>query len=94
MTHLVAEQHCDGTSSFSEFPHAAASRLGAERQEHEARLSRYLTPVGEHLGLTEAVQSHDWLPQEGHLSNQNRRSFRSFRYLLLQLLIRLHTPAK
>jgi len=76
---LVSKEHGHGASAFAQLPHCAASRLGTERQKHEARLVRYFAPVVENLGLTEAVQSHDWLPQKGHLTDQDRRSFRAFR---------------
>ena len=84
---LVSKKHGHGTSTLTQLPHGAASRLGTESQKHEARLGRYFTPVAENLRLTEPVQSHDWLLQKGHLTDQDRRSFRAFRQLLLQSLI-------
>jgi len=92
MSDLVSKQDGDCSPTLRKLPDVTAARLGTKSQEHEARLSRRLTPVAEDLGLTQSVQSHDRLPQERQLSDQDRRRFRAFRQLLLQPLIRLQTP--
>ena len=84
---LVSQEHSDGASTLIEFPDIAASRLGSERQKHKPCLGRYFAPVTHDLRVTEPEQSHDRLLQKRHLPDQNRRSFRTFRQLLLQFLI-------